>query len=89
MFIRSQDGTKLIPAFEKNFEMFKIDYAEYKISASTDGSTYELGCYTTIGKAIRAIDMLQEELCKPVQTSGEGRVLARVFRMPKNNEVDA
>ena len=83
MLIRSQNGTKLIPAFDKSFEMFKIDYAEYKISASTDGSTYELGCYTTIEKAIRAIDMLQEELYKPMPLDSE----TRVFRMPKNNEV--
>ena len=85
MFIRSQDGTKLIPTYGKNFEMLKTDYAEYKISASTDGSTYELGCYTTIGKALWVIGMIQKELCKPIPLDSE----TLVFRMPRDGEVDA
>lgn len=90
MIIRSQDK-KTIVIFENIGQLYiEKDYrSNIKIAVDfPDGRTCELGVYSTEEKAIKVLDMIQENYISCTdQWNGIPCVTNKVFQMPQDNEV--
>lgn len=91
MLIRSQNKQNL-------FNMDAIsglgftEYSTYKIYALVNGVEYLMGEYSTKGKAIRVLDMIEARTNEPIYINDIGgneyaKYLQPSFHMPQDDEV--
>lgn len=101
MLIRSQSKTTIIVL--ENCDTLDIEKREknYYISSynGSQESRCNIGCYSTVEKASKVLDMIQEEYTRHIYTSGGafatldayaqafGFTPPKVFQMPQDSEV--
>lgn len=106
MWIRSQKGAKLINAnnfgvIERSGSYYRFKYP-YCIETMMENVSIYLGEYSTMKKALKVLDMIEEQinLTEEYRTQGEdviesensvarkSRLVRFVFQMPQDSEVE-
>lgn len=91
MLIRSQDKLTLLNI--EAITTISVGISGLTVDADTDSSSYTLGDYGTIQKAIKVLDMIQKWYAiqkgkKPCYVSTDKRLAEYCFQMPEDSEVE-
>ena len=91
MLIRSQDNLTIINI--EAITTIAVGVNGLTVDADTDGSTYTMGEYSTMRKAVKVLDMIQEWYAiqkgkKPCYVSTDKRLAEYCFQMPEDSEVE-
>lgn len=91
MLIRSQDKLTLLNI--EAITTISVGISGLTVDADTDSSSYTLGDYGTIQKAIKVLNMIQEWYLiqkekKPCYVSTDRRLKECCFQMPEDSELE-
>jgi len=91
MLIRSQDKTILVPIGDGGIQVISTS-GYHCVDTETPTHSYTLGAYSTKEKALKVLDMIQEEHVQYLRTengtAGFAFIPPKVFVMLQDSEVE-